>query len=151
MKSNTTLLGILKVILIFILGIIVAYIIMVGLLILSSKIYLHFVDKGKPVSLEDVNYLCQKLAIEQEVICSSEENIYPWDFSLYISNQFEEKKSTYEDAQEILGKYQMDVIASPTGTFFVDYDINNDGEFDVSMWFETNNTLIAIAFSEDID
>lgn len=139
----------LRIISLYVLGIIVACATIVSLLMLSSRGY--FADKGKPVSIEDVNYLCQKLAIKQEAICNSEENIYPWDFSLYISNKFEEKKSTYEDAQEILGKYQMDVIASPTGTFFVDYDINNDGEFDVSMWFETNNTLIAIAFSEDID
>jgi len=102
------------------------------------------------MSNTDVNYLCKKLEAEKEPVCNGNKKIYPRDFSLLISNRFASIPSTYLDVQDVLGIFQMNFDFTSTGTLISTYDLNRDGKFDVDMTFESDNTLIAIMFAEDI-
>lgn len=124
----------------------------IGFLILSNRGY--FVDKGKPMLDKDTAYLCEKLEIKHDPVCAGNQDIYPEDFSTLLTEKFETGIVTYQDVQIVLEPYQASLdVNNDFGFFVVDYDLNQDGVFDLRIKFEgtvENNLLDGILFREEI-
>ncbi len=122
------------------------------LLVLSSRGY--FANPGKPISSDDIKYLCEKLPKGDRSLCNKKSTIYPKDISGLISANFILNQTDYQDVQEVLAPYRMKIDVEENLHFFVSqYDINKDGQFDVWMRFTgtlNENILDGILFREDI-
>jgi len=113
----------------------------------------YLIEKQEPMIQDDIQYLCMKLDMEKEDICSSNESVYPQDFSPYISSNLESTSLTYDDVQDVLGQFQTNLEEDHSlKVFVIYYDLNRDNETDVSIYFGgnlKNNTLNTILFSEE--
>ncbi|MBN8655506.1 MAG: hypothetical protein J0M11_07210 [Anaerolineae bacterium] len=96
MNSNLTFLGYIRLLLTVYLQITVVCIILIGIFVLYIR---YSEEPAKPVSIEDIAYLCSKLEIEKETICNSTENIYPEDFSDIMKEIFQEGSHSYKEVQ----------------------------------------------------
>ena len=155
MKSNLNFLGYLKLVLFFIFWPIAVFIILFGIFLIYIR---YSQEPEKPVSIEDIAYLCSKLEIEKESICNSNENIYPEDFSDIMKEIFQEGSHSYKEIQSLFSKYQTsldtDTTDSASKLFISYYDINRDGFFDFAIYFEgtpENSLSDGIVFAVDLE
>lgn len=107
-----------------------------GLLMLSSRGY--FRNPGKPMPIEDVVFLCERLNIEEEPICKNTEKVYPPDFSDFVEEMFETPTTTYQDFQHVFSQYQIKLRVSEKEppVIISSYDINRDGNYDLMVYFD---------------
>ncbi|MBN8579628.1 MAG: hypothetical protein J0L96_03065 [Anaerolineae bacterium] len=123
-----------------------------ALLWLSPRGY--FRNLGKPVPIEDVTYLCERLNIEEEPICYSTEKVYPSDFSDFIKEKFETPTTTYQDFQHVFSQYQISLRVDKEPVVIVAlYDINRDGNYDLMPFFDgtlEDNVIRFVVTREDL-
>lgn len=115
----------------------------------------YFRNPGKPMPIEDVTYLCERLNIEQEPICKNTEKVYPPDFSDFIEEKFETPTTTYQDFQHVFSQYQIKLRVSEEGLPVIvsSYDINRDGNYDLMVYFDgtlDDNVIRFVVPREDL-
>lgn len=121
-----------------------------GLLLLSSRGYFP----GKPIPIEDIRYLCNRLEIEEEAICKDNKKVYPSDFSYFIKERFETPSTTYQDFQTVFSQYQISLRIDKEPVVIVAlYDINRDGNYDLMPFFDgtlEDNVIRFVVTREDL-
>ena len=130
---------------------IVICLLLIGFLMLSSRGY--FARKEDPMMKEDVDYLCQQLEIK-DPICGNSQAVYPKDFTIFISERFENSSSSYQDFQNVFSQFQtkLTIYEDPDVIVGV-YDINRDGTWDLMPYFDgtlIDNTVRFVVFKESL-
>ncbi len=109
--------------------------------------------KEKPMLIEDVAFLCEKLEAKNNTVCVGDQEVHPKDFSDLISEKFETPSTTYHDFQNIFIRFQTKTrIETNPDVIISTYDLNRDGEYDLMPYFDgtlEDNVIKFIVFKEN--